>query len=349
MHERLIRVIGDAYGFADLDEFRHGILTLLREVVPADYAAYNEVDDDPERFWGISEPELDADAPRRWARLAHEHPVLAYMRRTRDGRPYRISDFLDRSAFHRTALYREFYAPLGVETQVAFTLPSRPPVVVGIALSRGPDDFTDAECRLLATARPHLIQAYRSVELSTARAATIASLEAGLDAATIPVIVTDRRGRVAFATATARSMLEDRFGRPADTERLPPALTAALMRRRDARVHATEPLMLGGGDDTLAIRVLPGPDGDGTELLLLEPGSGGMSVAALRGLGLTEREAEALRWIALGRSGPAAAKLMGVSPRTVDKHLQHVYAKLGVASGSEAATTAWAAVGVRHT
>ena len=60
---------------------------------------------------------------------------------------------------------------MGVESQLAFTLPARPPLVIGIALSRGDEDFTDAEVALLGLARPHLIQAYRNAELATARAA----------------------------------------------------------------------------------------------------------------------------------------------------------------------------------
>jgi len=73
----------------------------------------------------------------------------------------------------------------------------------------------------------------------------------------------------------------------------------------------------------------------------------GLTVPALEGLGLTRRQAEALRWVALGRRGPAIAKAMGISPRTVEKHLQGAYLKLGAKGASEAAATAWAAVGVR--
>jgi DNA-binding CsgD family transcriptional regulator len=350
MERRLVNLVGDAYGFADLDEFRHGILGLMHQAVPNDYAAYNEVDDDPEQMIGISQPVLPADLPLRWARLAHQHPVLAYVRRTRDGRPRRISDFVDHETFRQTALYREIYAPIGVASQVAFTLPSRAPVVVGIALSRGPEDFTDAECSLLAEARPHLIQAYRTIELSSARAATLAALERGLDAAANPVLVVDSHGRVAFATEAARRLLADRLELDEQFQRLPRALVDALARRgaRAGGVPSTEPLLLGAGERALTARVLPGADGDGTTILLLEPGTGGMSATALRGLGLTRRQAEALRWIALGRSGPEAAELMGISPRTVEKHLQLVHEKLGVATSSQAAATAWAAVGVRH-
>lgn len=354
LEQRLLDVVGDAYGFADLDDFRSGILPLLRTAVPNDYAAYNEVDVDPERMWGISDPVLPPETPRRWARLAHQHPVLAYVRRTRDGRPRRISDFVDRASFLRSTLYTDFYAQLGIESQVAFTLPSRPPVVVAIALSRGPDDFSDEECALLTRARPHLIQAYRTIELSSARAATLAALEHGLDAVANPVVVVDSHGRIAFATDSARALLTDRLGTDEQAQRLPRALLDALDRRRARAASGgaaapPEPLLLGSGERTLTVRVLPGPDGDGGgAMLLLEPGSGGMSVAALQALGLTAREAEALRWIALGRTGPEAAGLMGISPRTVEKHLQHVHAKLGVATSSQAAATAWAAVGVRR-
>lgn len=88
MERRLIEVIGNAHAFDDLDEFRSGVLPLLREAIPCDIASYNEVDDDPERMWGVSDPPLvDPEAPQRWARLSHEHPVLQYIRRTRAGRP----------------------------------------------------------------------------------------------------------------------------------------------------------------------------------------------------------------------------------------------------------------------
>jgi DNA-binding CsgD family transcriptional regulator len=39
---------------------------------------------------------------------------------------------------------------------------------------------------------------------------------------------------------------------------------------------------------------------------------------------------------------------MGIATRTVEKHLQHIYDKLGVRSLPQAAATAWAAVGVRR-
>jgi DNA-binding CsgD family transcriptional regulator len=45
---------------------------------------------------------------------------------------------------------------------------------------------------------------------------------------------------------------------------------------------------------------------------------------------LTAREREVLRWVGSGKSNLQIATILGTSPRTVQKHLEHVYVKLGV-------------------
>ena len=57
--------------------------------------------------------------------------------------------------------------------------------------------------------------------------------------------------------------------------------------------------------------------------------------------GLTGREAEVVRLIALGGSPRSAAEQLAVSPRTVQKHLERAYRKLGVTTRSAAAARAW--------
>jgi DNA-binding CsgD family transcriptional regulator len=46
--------------------------------------------------------------------------------------------------------------------------------------------------------------------------------------------------------------------------------------------------------------------------------------------GLTEREHEVLRWVAAGKTDRDIAAILAISHRTVHKHLQRSYAKLGV-------------------
>lgn len=46
--------------------------------------------------------------------------------------------------------------------------------------------------------------------------------------------------------------------------------------------------------------------------------------------GLTNREAEILRYVLMGRSRPRIAQILCISLNTVDSHIQHIYRKLGV-------------------
>lgn len=56
--------------------------------------------------------------------------------------------------------------------------------------------------------------------------------------------------------------------------------------------------------------------------------------------GLTQRESEVLLWIAHGKSNRDIGDILGLSPRTVNKHLEQVYAKLGVENRASAAIRA---------
>jgi DNA-binding NarL/FixJ family response regulator len=52
--------------------------------------------------------------------------------------------------------------------------------------------------------------------------------------------------------------------------------------------------------------------------------------------GLSEREIEVLRLLARGRTNRAMAQALTISERTVDHHIRHIYAKLGVSTRAAA-------------
>jgi len=60
-------------------------------------------------------------------------------------------------------------------------------------------------------------------------------------------------------------------------------------------------------------------------------------IAAFR---LTQREAEVLYWVTLGKTSKDIGDILGSSPRTVNKHLEHVFEKLGVETRTSAANLA---------
>lgn len=59
-------------------------------------------------------------------------------------------------------------------------------------------------------------------------------------------------------------------------------------------------------------------------------------------LGLTRREAEVLRWIAEGKSNHDIGMILGASTRTICKHVEHIFSKLGVENRTAAAAVALA-------
>jgi DNA-binding CsgD family transcriptional regulator len=54
-------------------------------------------------------------------------------------------------------------------------------------------------------------------------------------------------------------------------------------------------------------------------------------------LGLTRREQQIVAWVARGKTNAQIAELLWISPTTVRKHLENVYAKLGVRTRTAAA------------
>ena len=245
MQRRLLDLIGDAYAILELDAFRPALIEALRRAVPSDWASLNDVGPDVGSVTSLVEPPLPVELHVAFARWAHENPLLQHFQRTRDGRVYRMSDFATSAELHETTLYREVYAKIGLEYQMAFVLPSRDGHVLAPVLSRRSHDFSDEDVALVEAARPHLIQAYRN------------------------------------AREHSRLLRRVGEGRP-----VPPV---------DLRAH-----------------------------------------------GLTKREAEVLRHVAAGRSNADVARDLKLSARTVQKHLENAYRKLGVKSRSEAARIAWA-------
>jgi DNA-binding CsgD family transcriptional regulator len=61
---------------------------------------------------------------------------------------------------------------------------------------------------------------------------------------------------------------------------------------------------------------------------------------SLRELGLTAREAEVLYWVSEGKRNIEIGIILGARPRTITKHLERIFEKLGVETRSAAAARA---------
>jgi DNA-binding response OmpR family regulator/DNA-binding CsgD family transcriptional regulator len=81
---------------------------------------------------------------------------------------------------------------------------------------------------------------------------------------------------------------------------------------------------------------------------LTESGGGQEEIFLRQYLALTTREAEVLIWIARGKSNRDIADILNISPRTVNKHLEQIFTKLGVENRASAAALAVGALATRN-
>jgi len=84
-----------------------------------------------------------------------------------------------------------------------------------------------------------------------------------------------------------------------------------------------------------------GKVGTGEFLFRLQDSTDGREASLLQeSLGLTPRESEVLHWISKGKSNRDISEILSISPRTVNKHLEQIFIKLGVENRSAAASIA---------
>jgi DNA-binding NarL/FixJ family response regulator len=147
--------------------------------------------------------------------------------------------------------------------------------------------------------------------------------------------VTPDDGRIVWQTPLARQWMQRYFGTDDDgIEGTPPQLAAWLA------TAAAQPLTIIRGAARL---ILTATDVRSPEqwMIVLREESDTARVQALMALfRLTQRESEVLHWVIQGKTNRDIGDILGMSPRTVNKHLEHVFEKLGVETRTAAATLA---------
>jgi len=323
--DALLGAVGSLAEFRDLDALRHHTLRIIPSLVPTNGVAWNEVDTEDGRIEAVMEPDIvSEELSVAFATHIADHPVIAHYSATNDGRPYAISDFLSTREFHTTEIYQHFYRQLGAEDQIAFILPD-PRFVIGIALNRARRGYSERERQILNELRPHLVQAYRNAEDFSRLQRSAAAIEALVEQGGEGLVLLDRRGSPEHSSPRAQDIFGRWFSdlRPG---RLPEEVFAWL--GEPQRVAAPPaPLLIDRGDRHLMVRRVPVPDG---EVLLISEVHSDHKATLLCRLGLTRREAEILLLVTDGHTIGVSASRLGISPRTVEKHIQRGYSKLGL-------------------
>lgn len=178
------------------------------------------------------------------------------------------------------------------------------------------------------------------VHLANARASSRARLALGLAGRSLAAL--DRSRALVWCTPQAEALFVriDPAWTP-DSRALPEGLAGALeglLSAEPAQPGASIRASLRGIDIDLATVESERP---GEVLVKLAEVREDGKVAALQKQGsLTRREAEVLLWVSYGKTNKTISEILGISPRTVNKHLEQVFRKLGVETRAAATAIA---------
>ncbi len=179
------------------------------------------------------------------------------------------------------------------------------------------------------------------VHLANARIAQ--GSRAALDATGRFLLSTDASGQLLWCTPRATQLLSQALPSHGGLPQFPPALAEQM---RQLRSEPSGTAMLDAGDRRLEFSFVSstGPDEflfRVTEAYADRDLQAQQQTGVLQqALSLTHREAEVLLWIARGKSNRDMSEILGISPRTVNKHLEQIFTKLGVENRASAAAKA---------
>ncbi|WP_061020603.1 response regulator [Bradyrhizobium sp. CCH5-F6] len=165
------------------------------------------------------------------------------------------------------------------------------------------------------------------------------SARAALDVSGRFLFAVNREGNVLWATPQAQKLLSDHHGAQADDFVLPPPLLQWL---EQAKAKGSSKSQGASLPDNPQLRLFYMGETAPNEFLLRLSRESGTALPPefTSELGLTTREGEVLAWLSKGKTNRDIAQILGLSPRTVDKHLEQIYAKLGVENRTAAAAIA---------
>ena len=181
--------------------------------------------------------------------------------------------------------------------------------------------------------RQNEVLARISAHLHTARLMNQA--RSALDAfGNAAIAVTPASGKVVWQTPLAREWMQRYFDRPDALDALGSWIQGG----------ARTPLRIERGSSRLILTAADTASGEQWMIVLREESDAAQVQALSQAFRLTQREAEVLDWVIKGKTNRDIGDILGTSPRTVNKHLEHVFVKLGVETRTAAASLAMAKV-----
>lgn len=185
---------------------------------------------------------------------------------------------------------------------------------------------------------PDELTARMRVHLANARITQ--SARAALDTAGQYLFTIDLQGQLVWATPQVYQLL-DGAGATADSIALTHSISQQLREWISHKPETGRQLPLQQVTQELSVEMLNLIDGKEYLLRLTNPHKPADDTQSLKQqFSVTGREADVLLWIANGKTNREIGQILEMSPRTVNKHLEQIFKKLGVENRTSAAAVA---------
>jgi len=150
------------------------------------------------------------------------------------------------------------------------------------------------------------------------------------------LIVVNRTGQVQLINDDVWRIFANYFGMPRFHRSLPDVVhnwvkyeRARLCQESDVSSPPV-PLVISKEDGKITIHFLWGGKDSEQDMIIIEEEPADIASTSMSGSKLTRRETEILAWLSQGKTNTEIGLALSISPRTVKKHLEHIYSKLGV-------------------
>jgi DNA-binding CsgD family transcriptional regulator len=330
----------ELYAQTEIAPLRETLVRVAARLVPCDVGSYNEIDRLTSKpLISLRLPDCAEYRKQFPAFVAHyaEHPISRFTHKTGRTDAARLSDFVTQRQLGRLPLYNEYYRVLAIRHQMVVFFESNGAIQRAISLKRSNRNFSERDRMVVNLLQPHFLQAYRNAQALTGLRIAASAMEKVQAASAKGILLLGRNGRIEWLSDLSRTWLREYCRAEAGPGSCVPEPIAGWLaqnRERWRKPFQSRPavalsLRASSGNPTINVDFAAEDQEGNISLVLTRNGSRGEGTHVHISV-LTPRENEILGWIATGKSNPEIAAILGLSVRTVYKHVENMFPKLGV-------------------
>lgn len=318
-HKKLVDALDELHAAESPQELMDWALNRLGPQLGQDFCVWTQFDAQGNMVGGQIGNDVSASvwnyAPVVQRHLL-EHPGLsAYRKSDQKICASRTSDLVSQQKLDETPLFRDAYRHVGARHQICLFFESPEIGPASLLFGRNGSEYSDEQAQTVRDLSSHFLIALR-------RLSRIESLEHALqspETLSFQAILNGSRWYYSQAIGQTTERVASAFGTAREIFMVPLRLM-----RQISGDKTQQPIKDQHGNEWMATSRMVGR----VIHLILEPSPHQDVLTAYPTL--TRREKEAAQWISEGKTNSEISQLMGISSKTVDKHVEHLFRKVGV-------------------